>query len=128
MNFCLNKQSLEGFLKSLYDNQKHPLEDGDLSAIINGAYTWDFQVSLITYFFTTYLQKKSNNNSFDLNELDTFYQLINLGNFKLQEFDRDFINHLFDYSRSKMKMSLEDILITVQQDLSDNNYESNLRY
>ncbi len=124
----LNKDFLDSLLKFLSNSEKYPVEDDELKAIIEGAYAWDIEVSLIIYFFRSYLQKKANAGTLDTKEIESFYDLINCGNFRYQEFDREFIDYLFYYSRSKMKMNLEDILVTVQQHLSENNYESDLRY
>ena len=128
MNFCLNKEYLENFLKFQGDNVRYPLDDSYLAAIIDGASNWSYEVNLIVYFFSTYLQKKINGGTFDVSEIDTFYDSVYMGNFTLQEFDRNFIEFLFDYSRSKMNMTLEEMIIKIQEDYSDKLYASDFRY
>lgn len=128
MNYCLNKQSLHLFLDHINNQSKLPIDDDDLALIIEGATIWEHEVSIVTYFFTTYLQKKINSNNFDELEISSYFKLRDIGNYRVQSFDRDFIDYLFCYSRSRMRMNLEEVIIKVQLDLSENNYASNFRY
>ena len=128
MKFSLNRSYLEEFLEKLSQNRIDDIDLLDLKEIIVGAYSWEYEVSLIVYFYSKRIQKKQNNYSLDLAELTMFYNLNNDGYFNYQEFDRDFVSYLFDYSRSKINMSLEEVVVTVQQDFVNNKYDSHFRY
>ncbi|WP_345953000.1 hypothetical protein [Mucilaginibacter sp. PAMB04168] len=124
----MDKNKLEVFFKFIENNATDPIEDEDLNAVIEGAGSWDFKVTLINYFFTSFLQRRINSGDYTGDEINLYYRLTETGNYDYQEFNRDFIEYLFSYSRSKMTMNLEEILIHVQQDFSDNNYASTFRY
>ena len=128
ITYCLNKKHLEGFLRYQFDKEKNEFSDDNLAAIIEGAYNWSCEVNLIVYFFSSYAQRRINSGDFEFGEIDSFYDTPNLGNFRLQEFDREFIEYLFDHSRSRMKMTLEEVIVKIQEDLSDKNYASDFRY
>jgi hypothetical protein len=128
MKFSLTRDYLEEFLDKLGKGKVDQIDLYDLKDIIEGAYAWEFEVCLIVYFYTKRVQKKQNSASLDLSELEVFYSLNKEGYFSYQEFDREFVSYLFDYSRSKTTQSLEDLLVSVQQDFIEKKYDSDLRY
>lgn len=128
MKYSLSREYLEDFLNMYEQDKCEDIEDLSLREIIQGALSYSYEVSLLVYFFAKRIQKKQNANSHEKKDLEVFYSLINVGFFQYQEFDRSYINNLFDYSRSRMPLTLEEIVIEVQQDLNYNKYDSDFRY
>jgi hypothetical protein len=128
MKFTLTKLFLDEFLNKHDKQDLINIEDPELREIINRALDWECEVSLLTYFFAKRIQRKQNFRELNLADVENFFCLETEGYFSYQNFDRDFITYMFDYSRSRMSLSLEDLIVEVQQDYFNNIYESNFRY
>ena len=128
MRFTLTRDLLEEFLNKHDNEDIANIGDAELKEIIDGALRWECEVSLLSYFFAKRVQRKQNFKSLNLDEIDRFYCLDGEGFFNFQNFDRDFISYIFDYSRSRMTLSLEELVVEVQQDFTENKYDSDFRY
>jgi len=125
MNFCLSRDGLEKFLESHYNSSE--IDDEDLRFLIQQCFDWESNLAILVYFFTHYIQKKINSGKpVTLEQIDTFFDLANVGSFEIELLNRDFIKYMLNHSRNKIGESLEDALIILLQNYKDHTHDSSL--
>lgn len=126
MKACLDQNQLLHFLNYKFENVE--IEDENLFFACNQAEQWINPISVLTYLFARILENKKFENSEDLHTyLNTFYEFSNSLNFVIQEFDYKYINNLFKLVRNE-DLTLEDQLIELQSDMTNNEYSKLIRY
>jgi len=126
MNFCLTKEDFDYFLDHyLHDYPIENMEDGFLKTQLINCFNWEDEISLLTYYLTHYLKKKSNSgNPINNQQINLYYELGNSGYFNVEQIDREFVKYLFHYSRGKMTEPLPETLNMILQNYKDHTYDS----
>ena len=112
MKYSLSKSQI--FDLCLYLIDKKGIEDEYLVKLIETSNNWDYELVVLSYFYSQVLEKRDKLN-YDNSEtiIDKFYYLQNEMSLSINELKEDFIEYLFNYLRDKTD-SLEDHLILIQ--------------
>jgi len=123
MHYCLNKKELllllnlkSSIIESIDKEEKH------LQSIIIESEAWNLEVSCLTYFLSQIIEATKKNTTINPQYyIDFAYNLYEKMYFFIQEFDIDFINIMFTYTRDS-SLELKDNLINIQNNLKDYKY------
>ncbi|PKO04071.1 MAG: hypothetical protein CVU41_18980 [Chloroflexi bacterium HGW-Chloroflexi-3] len=123
---CLDQTQLLNFLNYKFKNVI--IEDEPLFFACDQAEQWINPISVLTYLFARILENEKFDNCDDLEAyLNTFYEFPNYLKLVIQEFDYKYITNLFKTVRNE-EVSLEEQLVELQSDMTNNEYSNLIRY
>lgn len=125
MHHCLSKQELKQLLDA--KNGVQEIEDELLRIWVANAECWTDELAGLNYFLSQILERKQRSGEDCGPLIDLFFDLENQMALIPQAFDLRFVEFMLRRVRNR-SMSLEEELITLQDDVGDYRYDRALRF
>ncbi|MBK6400037.1 MAG: hypothetical protein IPN61_13175 [Bacteroidetes bacterium] len=123
MKRCLDKALIERLINHLILTH---VKDAEIQQLVENCKNWEEQIVIINYLLTQIIQKKIKKGSLPVSFLQELYDLIEEGDFVLDELDRNFIEFMFSHVRYSSDMN-ENIRQLKERHL-EYDYRNTIRY
>lgn len=125
MNYSLGKEDLDLFIDNFFKEKIINDQLGEeLKLRIESCLNWEDSVGILLYIFTHFLQKKSKKDISMSECIEDMFNLSEMGSFILETLDRNFIDYMLSYNRSKINEELSETLVMINQNYLDRTYDS----
>lgn len=125
-NYCLSTEEIVQILR-WQENCNTFDDDSSFAAEIQESSCWDSKITCITLLLSRILEQGEKTSVVKKDIIEKIYTMDQILYFEIQEGDYRFIEFLLSHLRNP-EQSLENDLITLQNNLSEYNYANSLRY
>ncbi len=127
MQYCLNVDELNQLIES--HRGAVEITDKALLMQLENARQWQTELVCLSFLFARLLERKKNRNVAPDQMIRSLFSLKEEMYLYIQECGAEFVEYMLSYkSFSDLGDSLEDILIDIQNRMSEHRYERTLRY